>query len=98
MCKISGGEPFQAQKQDLIAELKLSKDIEGVKKMKVERLKTEEKQEKELVSEIARQLNASTLLEKVSQTGLGVISKTSPNTILRDLTAYGAENMKECRS
>lgn len=60
-----GNEPFQAQKQDLIAELKLSRDIEGVKKMKVERAKTEEKQEKQLVTEIAKQVTANTLLEKV---------------------------------
>lgn len=58
-------EPFQAQKQDLIAELKMSRDIEGVKKMKVERLKTEEKQEKEFVTEIAKQVNANTLIDKV---------------------------------
>ena len=56
------------QKQDLIAELKLSKDIEGVKKMKVERLKSEEKQEKEMVSEITKQFTANNLLEKVSFT------------------------------
>lgn len=63
-----GNEPFQMQKQDLIAELKLSKDIEGVKKMKVERLKSEEKQEKEMVSEITKQFTANNLLEKVSFT------------------------------
>lgn len=59
-------EPFQAQKQDLIAELKMSRDIEGVKKMKVERAKTEECKEKEMVSEITKQFTANSLLEKVS--------------------------------
>ncbi|KAK6630414.1 hypothetical protein RUM43_014759 [Polyplax serrata] len=63
----SGTEPFQSQKQDLIAELKLSKDIEGVRKMKVERLKSEVKQEKELVSEISKQLTANNLLEKIPE-------------------------------
>lgn len=63
---MTGNEPFQAQKQNVIAELKLSKDIEGVKKMKVERLKSEANQEKEMVSEITKQLTANTLLEKVS--------------------------------
>lgn len=35
--------------------------------MKVERLKSEVKQEKELVSEISKQLTANNLLEKVSK-------------------------------
>jgi len=63
-------EPFQAQKQDLIAELKMSRDIEGVKKMKVERLKTEEKQEKEIVNEIAKQVNATTVIDQVETQNL----------------------------
>lgn len=44
----------------------MSRDIEGVKKMKVERAKTEEFKEKELVSEITKQFTANSLLEKVS--------------------------------
>lgn len=34
--------------------------------MKVERLKTEEKQEKEIVSEIAKHVNANTIIDKVT--------------------------------
>lgn len=59
-------QPFQSQKQDLIAELKLSKDITGIKKLKVERVKMEEKQEKELVTEISRQFSIENFVEKVS--------------------------------
>lgn len=58
-------QPFQSQKQDLIAELKISKDISGIKKLKVERVKMEEKQEKELVTEISRQFSIENFVEKV---------------------------------
>jgi hypothetical protein len=53
------------QKEDLIAELKMSKDITGIKKMKVERAKVEEQHEKEMFSEITRQLTANSFVEKV---------------------------------
>lgn len=58
-------QPFLLQKEDLIAELKMSKDITGIKKLKVERAKVEEQQEKELFSEITRQLTANSFVEKV---------------------------------
>ena len=58
-------QPFQSQKQDLIAELKMSKDILGIKKMKVERVKMEEKQEKELATEISRQFSVENFVGQV---------------------------------
>lgn len=59
-------ESYLAQKTDLIAELKMSKDISGIKKMKVERAKVEEKQEKEMFTEISKQFTATNFVEKVS--------------------------------
>lgn len=43
----------------------MSRDISGIKKMKVERVKMEEKQEKELVTEITRQFSVENFVEKV---------------------------------
>jgi hypothetical protein len=60
-----GDQPFLLQKEDLIAELKMSKDITGIKKLKVERAKVEEQQEKQMFTEITRQLTANNFVEKV---------------------------------
>lgn len=56
----------EVAKQDLIEELKKSKDITGIKKMKVEKVKMEEQHEKELVSEISKHLSVDSFVEKVS--------------------------------
>ncbi|XP_025831863.1 formin-J isoform X1 [Agrilus planipennis] len=58
-------ESFLAQKSDLIAELKMSKDICGIKKMKVEKAKVEERQEKALITEISKQFNPNNFVEKI---------------------------------
>ncbi|KAG5873830.1 hypothetical protein JTB14_025826 [Gonioctena quinquepunctata] len=60
-------EPFLAQKTDLIAELKMSRDITGIKKMKIEKAKSEEHREKELFSEITKQLSTTKFVEKVPE-------------------------------
>lgn len=57
---------YLAQKSDLIAELKLSKDITGIKKMKIAKAKVEQKHEKEMYSEITKQLSINSFVEKVS--------------------------------
>ncbi|KAF5290365.1 hypothetical protein FQA39_LY14748 [Lamprigera yunnana] len=53
------------QKTDLIAELKLSRDINGIKKMKIERAKNEVLQEKEVYTEISKQFNVTNFVEKI---------------------------------
>lgn len=58
-------EPFLAQKTDLIAELKMSRDITGIRKLKIERAKVEESKEKEIISEITKQFTATNFVEKV---------------------------------
>lgn len=59
--------PYQAVKEDLIAELKMSKDISGIKKMKVERVKMEEKAGKEMASEISKQFSVDHFVEKMPE-------------------------------
>lgn len=60
-------QPFLLQKEDLIAELKMSKDITGIKKLKVERARVEEQQEKQMFTEITRQLTANSFVEKIPE-------------------------------
>lgn len=64
--------PFQVQKQDLIEELKKSKDITGIKKMKVEKVKLEEQHEKELFTEIRNQLSVDSFVEMVRKFNLSI--------------------------
>lgn len=64
-CLSSTNESFLSQKTDLIAELKMSKDIHGIKKMKTEKARMENNYGKEGYSEIARQFTASHFVEQV---------------------------------
>lgn len=65
-CLSSTNESFLSQKIDLIAELKMSKDIHGIKKMKVEKARMEDRYDKETYSEITRQFTASHFVDQVS--------------------------------
>lgn len=58
--------PLQAQRQDLIAELKMSKDINGIKKLKVEKVKMDEMSEKQKINEIAKQLSPDNIIDQVN--------------------------------
>lgn len=64
-CLSTTNEAFLSQKIDLIAELKASKDITGIKKMKVERAKMDDRFEKEVYSEVTKQFSASNFLDTV---------------------------------
>lgn len=59
-------EAFFVQKTDLIAELKKTKDIPGIKKMKVQRAQVEKSQEQNLISEIGKAFSASNFVDQVS--------------------------------
>lgn len=54
------------QKTDLIAELKRTKDIPGIKKMKVEMAQVEKTQEQNLMSEISKAFNVTNFVDQVS--------------------------------
>lgn len=60
-------EPFFVQKTDLIAELKRTKDIPGIKKLKVERAQVEKTQEQNLMSEINKAFSASNFVDQIPE-------------------------------
>ncbi|XP_050297734.1 espin isoform X2 [Anthonomus grandis grandis] len=62
---LNTADPFMSQKTDLIAELKMSKDLTGVKKMKIEKAKTEQTMEREVIFEIKKQFTATNFVEKI---------------------------------
>lgn len=53
------------QKTDLIAELKRTKDIPGIKKLKVERAQVEKTQEQNLMSEISKAFSVTNFVDQV---------------------------------
>lgn len=55
-----------SQKVDLIAELKASKDITGIKKMKVERAKLEDRHSSNVYGEATRQFTPNNFVDTVS--------------------------------
>lgn len=61
-CLSSTNESFLNQKIDLIAELKISKDIHGIKKMKVEKAKLEDR---ETYADLSRQFTANHFVDQV---------------------------------
>lgn len=64
-CLSSTNEAFLSQKTDLIAELKMSKDINGIRKMKVEKAKMEGSYDKEAYSDITKQFTATHFVDHV---------------------------------
>ncbi|XP_076286128.1 espin protein forked isoform X3 [Lasioglossum baleicum] len=60
-------EAFFVQKTDLIAELKKTKDIPGIKKLKVEMAQVEKTQEQNLMSEISKAFSASNFVDQIPE-------------------------------
>ncbi|KAK9296823.1 hypothetical protein QLX08_009236 [Tetragonisca angustula] len=60
-------ESFFVQKTDLIAELKRTKDIPGIKKLKVEMAQVEKTQEQNLMSEINKAFNVSNFVDQIPE-------------------------------
>ncbi|XP_025156038.1 espin isoform X2 [Harpegnathos saltator] len=60
-------EPFFVQKTDLIAELKRTKDIPGIKKLKVERAQVEKTQEQNLMSEINKAFSVTNFVDQIPE-------------------------------
>ncbi|XP_071569076.1 uncharacterized protein F isoform X5 [Temnothorax nylanderi] len=60
-------EPFFVQKTDLIAELKRTKDIPGIKKLKVERAQVEKTQEQNLMSEISKAFSVTNFVDQIPE-------------------------------
>lgn len=59
-------ENYRSVKIDLIEELKMSKDITGIKKMKVERARRESLQDKETFTEFTRRFTVENFVDQVS--------------------------------
>ncbi|XP_076233099.1 espin protein forked [Calliopsis andreniformis] len=60
-------ESFFVQKTDLIAELKRTKDIPGIKKLKVEMAQVEKTQEQNLMSEINKAFSVSNFVDQIPE-------------------------------
>lgn len=64
-CLSSTNEQYINQKTDLIAELKMSKDITGIKKIRVERAKMENRNS-EVYSDVNRQFSMQSFVDTVN--------------------------------
>ena len=62
---VAVSEAFFVQKTDLIAELKRTKDIPGIKKLKVEMAQVEKTQEQNLITEISKAFSISNFVDQV---------------------------------
>lgn len=80
---ISVSEPFFVQKTDLIAELKRTKDIPGIKKLKVERAQVEKTQEQNLMSEISKAFSVTNFVDQVRAFYLSLFLKSTHTIIYK---------------
>lgn len=73
-CLSSTNEAFLSQKIDLIAELKMSKDINGIRKLRVEKAKMEGSYDKEAYVDITKQFTATHFVETVTDIPFAMLS------------------------
>ncbi|XP_026735674.1 espin [Trichoplusia ni] len=66
-CLPSAAESYKNAKTDLIEELKMSKDITGIKKLKVERARRESLQDKETFTEFTKRFTAENFVDQVPE-------------------------------
>ncbi|KAL4714283.1 hypothetical protein ACJJTC_009635 [Scirpophaga incertulas] len=66
-CLPSAAENYKTAKTDLIEELKMSKDITGIKKMKVERARRESLQDKETFTEFTKRFTAENFVDQIPE-------------------------------
>ncbi|CAK1550398.1 unnamed protein product [Leptosia nina] len=66
-CLPSAAEIYKNAKTDLIEELKMSKDITGIKKMKVERARRESLQDKETFTEFTKRFTADNFVDQIPE-------------------------------
>ncbi|CAH2983944.1 unnamed protein product [Chilo suppressalis] len=66
-CLPSAAENYRSAKTDLIEELKMSKDITGIKKMKVERARRESLQDKETFTEFTKRFTAENFVDQIPE-------------------------------
>ncbi|XP_050664653.1 espin [Leptidea sinapis] len=64
---LSTAVDFKAAKTDLIEELKLSKDITGIRKLKVERARRESLQDKETFTEFTKRFTADSFVDQIPE-------------------------------
>lgn len=91
---LGSAPPLQAQRQDLIAELKMSKDINGIKKMKVEKVKMDEMSEKQKINEITKQLSPDNIIDQVNMITL-YLSKNKIHIVILEFNGMLKGNIIE---
>lgn len=90
---VSVSEPFFVQKTDLIAELKRTKDIPGIKKLKVERAQVEKTQEQNLMTEISKAFSVTNFVDQVREHFAFFLEEYTYNHVKEIVKMYNVFNV-----